>query len=525
VRTEKARFVISAGKRPTVIVTIDAPAETLRLCSVAEAGGVLVTDSDTGTALQYVPGLYDVLDYEEEVDLFALTAIVSLRTCKIALAYPGLDVAVREGGHYGITAARVEVALHWDGGSWLQRTILLDGGTVTAASIGIGGAPTVLTVESVGPAAGSSFLTTDRDMGAAHPTLGYTRLDGKIWPAVVGRCYRVPGFKLGALPSAGYRALGLAGHHLAPDVGVGDLAFYEDGTTEALSSPTLSNTTDSTGKIAYVYVASGSDFDTGTGAYTVDFVDGGVSSARNPARAARGAADVLEWLLVTSGVRVDWEAMAPCLRMLAGWDVGIYLDSVVDHLLVVRERLLPVLPIVEAVSGRGLYYVYADPTSMPVATTLTYGQELVGRVSDAIDYTDLDEIRNVFPVVYGYDTEAGRHTEALTVDEENNELCRFSQQLYGRRMATEASLSCTWDEPTARRYGILLAARKALPRRVLRYLADPSLYWLRAPTVVRLVDTQAGVDGVRAVVRASRPFGAPFSLTLEVLDRAPSGLL
>ena len=523
-RTAKADYAIPQGKRPYLLVTILGPAETLRLCNASESGGVLVDDDDGGTSYQYLPGVYDVLDYQEEVDLFALTAITSIRTCKLAIAYPGTDIAAKEGTHYGITGSRVEVALSWPGTQWKQRVILLDGGAVTAAAIGISGTATVLTVENLGPTTSSSYLTTDRDIGADFPTAGFTALDGKLWPIPVGRCYRVPGYKLGET-SVGRRGLGIAGCHMAPDVVVGDLSFYEDGTTEALTAPTLANTTDSTGNIAYVHVASGADFDTGTGAYTLDFTDGGIASARDPSRAARGAADVLEWLLATSGVTVDWEAMAPCLALLAGWEVGVYIDSVVDHLTLIRERLLPVLPIMEAVSGKGLYYVYADPTVMPVATTLTYGQELPGRVSDTIEYTDLDEIRNVFPVQYGYDSYAGVHVSGLTLDASTSELCRYSQQLYGPRQAQAVKLDVTWDATTARRHAMLLAQRKALPRRVISYYIDPSFYWLRAPTVVRLVDTEAGIDSLRAVVKSSRPFGAPFSVTLEVFDRAPAGLL
>lgn len=520
-RTRKGLFAANGGERPRVIVTISAPGGVIRLSDAYQPLGV--EDTDTETTYQYIPGIYSSLSYDEDVDLFRLTARSTIRNARIIFSAPGINAAEYDDAHFGLSAATVEIALLWDTETWGERTILIDGGQVTALELGIGESPSIISVEAGGPATSASIVDAGRSVGDDFPTLGYSSLAGVRWPVVVGKVYGVPGYKLGVYPTTN-RALGLAGHALAPDVQVSDILIYEDGVSASMTGVTLSNTTDSGGDVAILLHSAGGVFDSGTGAYTVDFTAGGIANFRRPARAAVTAADVLETLLGLSGERIDWNALEECLYFLRDWTVGVYCNDVRDGLSVIRERLVPVLPIIEDSSARGVFFRYADPTVLPVTRSLTYGQELVGRIS-GLGYTDLGEIRNRFTVEYAYDSYLGRYLSSLVIDETNNELCRYSQQLYGVREADPIKVDCTWSDETARRIGMQAATRKALPRRVMRYLVEPSLYWLRAGTVVAWSDSDAGLTNQRAIIRSAAPMADPLTFTLEAIDRAPASRL
>lgn len=523
-RTRKAQSEIAAGRRPACIVTITAPAGVIRVTD--RPSGCAVEDTDADMTYQYVPGLFGEVDYEEDVDLFGLTARSALRSARLNVQLPDFDAAVSDAGHYGLLAARVEIAMIRGTETWQERTILIGGGQVTALQIGIGNQPTALTVESTPPETAVSVVDESRSMGDDFPSLGYTLLDGARWPVVIGKVYGVPGYKLGEVLVTFNASLGLCGHHLAPDIQLADLVVYEDGVSVSTAAMTLLNTTDSGGQIAVLYETSGGEFDISpaTGAYTVDFTAGAYPCWRDDSKAASNAAEVLEVLLGLSEAAVDWEAMAPCLDYLRDLQIGVYLNDIRDGLTVIRDRLVPMLPIVEDASGTGVFFRFAAPELMPITTTLTYGQDLVGRIS-GVQYTDPGEVRNRFVVEYAYDSYTGRFASSVVVDGDNNELCRYSQQLFGVRTADTIRASCTWDESTARRIGVHAASRRALPRRVVSYLLDPSLFWLRAGTVVRWTDTEAGMTAQRAVVRSTAPFLNPPTITLESIDRAPSSAL
>lgn len=522
-RHSVADDAIAQGQRPKVLVTIAGPVETLRLASEPLA----VEDGDTGVVYRYDAGLMRGVDLSDEVDLFALTGTVALQTAQLVIVPAGLDIATEEEAEYGLMAASVEVALWWEGMTWAQRVVVLDAGRVSKLTTGREGEPSEIWLDSVGPAAGESSVEAARDIGTDFPSLGFTSLAGRLWPQIVGVVYKAPAFKLG-VQSSGKLDLGLCGHALAPDVVVGDLAFYEDGAATSPTSPTLYEGEDSTGTFAYVRItdtgAAVDAFDLGTGAYTVDYTRGAVACARNPGRAARSAGEVLEWLLDRSGERVDWTAQAACTRALADLEIGIIRDSVTGELDVIRRRLVPLLPILERRSRDGIYFLHADPWHADPVAHLTLGQELVGRLGPPT-YTDLDAVRNVVTVEYAWDGFSGLYTERVTVGATELEACRYSQQLWGVQTADTIRADITASERTARRIGELAMLRLALPRRRFSYVAHPSLYWLTAGSVVLLTDDEYGVSARRAVVRRVHPTLAPPTMELEVLAAPPAGRL
>lgn len=525
-RTAEADAAVARGERPHVLVTITGPTRTLRLAREP----LDVVDSDTDETYRYEAGLYSDVDYVDEVDAYGLTGSVALQSVRLLISPAGVDVAGEEEIDCGLMAATVEVALWWEGLTWSQRVPVLQAGRVSKLAPGAEDELSELWIDSAGPAAGTSSVSAERDLGTDHPTLGFTALDGRLWPYVVGICKQVPAYKLGLVDhGSGVKlTLGLCADRLAADVQLADLDFYEDGAAVTLSSPTLAEDTDTTGRYTYVSVsdtgATVDDFDLGTGAYTVDYTAGGVACARRASVAARSAGDVLEWLLDRSGERIDWAAQEPCTRALSDLEMGIVRDEVVGELEVIRRRLVPVLPIIERRSAAGLYYAYVDPIRAEVVADLVFGQHLVDRLGPPT-YTDLDDVRNLFVVEYAWDGFRGVYASRVEVGADTLEICRYSQQLWGVQTAETIQCDATWSEHTALRIGVLAATRRALPRRRIGYVAHPSLYWIEAGSVVTLTDARYGIASRRAVVRQTHPTLSPPTMEFEIIPVPPAGRL
>lgn len=525
-RTAAADASVARGERPHVLVTIAGASRTLRLAREP----VDVEDSETGDLLRFEAGLLSDVDYAEEVDLWGLTGSLALSSVQLLIAPAGVDVAVEEEADYGLLAASVEVALWWPGLDWSQRIPILQAGRVSKLAPGAGAEPSELWVSSAGPAAGESSVSADRALSVDFPSLGFTSLEGRLWPYVVGICRRVAVHKLGLIDhGSGYElTLGLCGDRLAPDVDIGDLVFYEDGVEVTPTSPALAMGQDSTGIYTYVSAtdtgAAVDPWDLGTGAYTVDFTAGASPKARDPGKAARSAGDVLEWLLWHSGEAVDWQAQDACTLALSDMEMGIVRDEVVGELEVIRRRLAPVLPIIECRSGAGLYYLYADPLRADPVAHLTWGQELVDRLGRPT-YTDLEDVRNLFVVEYAPDGYTGLYSARVQVDADTLEVCRYSQQLFGVQTADTIQCDTTWSEHTAIRIGVLAAQRRALPRLRVGYIVHPSTYWIPAGAVVTVTDPRYGLQDRRAVVRSRRPTLTPPTMEIEIVPLPPSGRL
>lgn len=523
-RSAWADAAIASGEFPRVLVTITSPAITIRLASEP----LDVEDGDTEALYRYEAGLLSDLDYTDEVDAFQLTGQTGMASVRLLVSAAGLDIGAEEEADLALMAASVEVALWWPGQTWQQRTPVMQAGRVSKLVTGRGDQPSEVWVDSRGPAAGASAVKADRDIGTDFPSLGFTLLDGKLWPIVVGVCKAVPAYKLGMLVSPGDLALGICGHRLADSVTLASLTVYQDGEEQTLSSPSLLYTADSTGDYTAIIGpdtgAAVDDFDMGTGAYTVDFTAGAVACARDRSRAATSAGDVLEWLMDRSGERIDWQAQAACTRQLSDMEIGVVRDTVTGELEVIRRRLVPVLPIIERRSAAGLYFQYVDPARADIAATLTFGQELIDRTGPPT-YTDLDEVRNVFVVEYAWDGYTGAYAARVQIDGTNLDVCRYSAQLYGVQTADTIQCDVTWSERTATRIGILAAQRRALPRRRFGYLLHPSMYWLSAGDVVLLTDPEYGIAMRRAVVRQIHPLLRSPRVELEVLAITPAGRL
>lgn len=510
------------GAVPILLVTIATKVEVYRLTSVP--GGASVAWATGNGPLQFHPGLVKIDDIDTEIDLFDLTYQSTVDSCRMEVVLPGgASSEALEARCYSLCAALVEVAMVWPGQDYAARTVLLDGGRVTGLTLAGADGVTEIYCETRGPPAAASAVDASRDLGVTYPAGAgsYPDLLGRQFPVVVGRVYQVPVYRVGTSQAGAYHSGILAGHHLAESVTIGSLTFYEDGVAAPLSSPTLENGTDPDANPVSWVQTDFSQLTSSDDPITVDFTAGGVPSVARSALAAVGLGEVLEWLLVNSGVRVDISAQRRTTRLLNGWEGGVYLDRYDDLLEVVRLRLAPFLPIVETVSSRGLSFRYADPRLAPLEFAVTVGQELIGPVG-GVGMTAIDAVRNSFFMEFGYSHATAKFEQTLTFGATDSEMCRYSRQLFGEVADAATRCTITWDAPTARRILQTRAERLALPRRLVRYLADPSTATtLREGMVGTVTDADRGIVAHRAVLRRWRVTGSPWEATFELVDRPP----
>lgn len=526
-RSAEAESRTAEGALPVTIVTLSAPGFTLRVASEP----IEIEDSAEDGPYFYDAGLISASDVSPEIDLFSEERPAITRS-QVSLLMPADWVPAemeRQGQH--LAASRCEVAQIWPEQAWKDRRVWIGRGTVSGLRLGIAGEPVSFVVEALPPRVGAPVGQASRTIDTTPlistvsgtigypPQTGFTSLEGKEIPIIVGRVYRVPGFKIGDAWTlgdgiAGKGLLIVAGAHFANSAAT--LTFYDDGVV-FVPGGTLYNETDENGDPLVVHEGAAiTDFTASDGAITIDAGSGGVPAAFGSG-AALGASGVLAWLLAQSGEPVDWAAMQYTIKMLEGWEIGLYVDRQADALAAARERLVRLLPIVEEQGPNGLWFRFADPFLQAPVADLVLGQDLVGRIGGLEQVTDPDDLRNEITIYYFYDHYIGRYTKSVTVTGTNNPLCALSTQLYGRRVATSINCNVCWDDATALQIAHSKLNRLALPRFGARYLADAPLYWLREGMVVRLTDDDLGLSTRRCVVRQVAASMAPFEIVLEMV--------
>ncbi|MDP2308000.1 MAG: hypothetical protein Q8P18_18390 [Pseudomonadota bacterium] len=471
---------------------------------------------------QYDPFLVGLTEFEQELDVFSLDGVGALTQARVEITTPGTDLANLQGDWYAVTAATVELALLWEGQTWEDRLVVLDGGTVAGAEFGLEGQATTISVEATPPVTSAAVGDDERDVGVDWPaplldTGGVdemTDLAGAKYVHVYGDPQSVPAYKVGNV--GGQNRLILAGHHLARSGASYPVTVYEDGAS--IGAFTVTNASINGGD--YAYVESATDFLSADGAYTWSATYGGVAAADGADRPALNAEGLARKLLSESGLRVDWRQSEPCLAKLRDWRMGFYVDQEAAAVDVLRDRVLAQLPVVEMSSGAGIWLAYCDPHVAPIEATLTLGQELVGRVGP-MEISDLEAIRNSFTINYAPEVFSGELLSTAKLGESNSALCYWSQQLYGVRVDEPLDCDAISDGATAMRVLTARANRLALPRRILRYEVAPDAYWLEAGMAVSLTDAPYGIDRHRGVITSINRSMYPFEARIELVDRTP----
>jgi len=520
VRSKYGDIGSSAGDVPVVLVTLYTPGQIIR----AATRPIDIPDPDGDGPYLYDARLTSIDDFDREVDVFAIERGM-ITSARVGMVFPeSLEPLSMEAAYYHLAASRCEVALIWEGQSWGQRDVIMGRGTISGLSMGVASQPVSFVVEALPPATGAPIGDAERDMKGTglFPVIGtFGKLQGRQFPTIIGRCYRLPGFKIGPVFMLSNYGLLLAGHHMPatlPTVYEGEeapTAYVSVGTM------TMTNTSDYAGDPIAVIdgdVAAGVyDFAASPtqGAFTFDAEYGGVQAADGSNVPALGATGVISYILATSCEQVDFDKMRKTYALLGGIEIGVYVDKATDALKILRDRILSVLPLIEEQGEHGMWLRYVDIATMPVEVELIEGVNLVGRTGGMEQVSDPDELYNSFTVNYAYDHAIGRFGSSLTINGDNHPLCALSRQLYGERVAPAMNVDITWSAATASFIANSRANRLALPRYVTTWIADPSMYWLREGAIVSVTSETFGWTARKAVVRRVRATGNPIELMIE----------
>lgn len=522
-------------RRPAIETALDRGDPPAWLLSVSLASGRTLRYATRPLALATASGglvacdgaLQAAEDFAEVADLFALSGVASLTQGSVEIASE-VDLAALQADGEAVLGARAELALAYDGQAWEDRRVVLGDAVVQGAELGVAGEVSSLTLESLPPATSAPVGDDDRDLGDDWPP---TLLDvaasdmsdvtGSKHVIVLGKPGSVPAYKVGNV--GGQNRLVLCGHAL-PDLGT--VTVYEDGVSIGTFTPAVA--TGTTGK--YTYVESATAFGAANGGYTWAASRGGAARIDASNLPTINASDILRWLLSTAAIPVDWRRCERALQRIQSWPAGLYFDQETPAVDAIRNHLLPVLPLVELQSADGLYYAYADADSAPLGTALVAGQNLAGRAG-RVKGSDVDAVRNSFTLLYAREESSGTFTGSVSLDADTSAVCYLSRQLLARpeagddgtRAADPVESALLWDAVTARRSLRAMAARVALPRRVLAHVSAQDLYWLEAGDAHPLDDAERSISGRRAIVSALSRVSTGIELACVDLTPASGG--
>lgn len=516
-RISHAETAIASGLSPVWVLTLSLPdGRALRFST--EAISISTTYAGADGPYQPAPLLLGLDEFDEEYDAFSLDGLGALTQAKVDIGTT-VDLGGLQSDHYAVTASTAELALLWPGQTWEDRFVALSGAKLHTVEFGTVGQTTSFVLETTPPVASLSVGDDTRDMGEEWApglvdTAGeaMTDVSGAKFVWVFGAPLSVPAYKVGVV-SAANRVV-MAGH-VFPDVG--SITFYDEGVSVgALTPVNVASVT-----LPYIYASSATEFLASDGGITYAASRGGICRADDTTRAALTAGQVMRKLLSMSGQTVDWRKSEPCFVRLDEWEIGFYVDEQCLAIDVIRDRMLPFLPVIEFNSGEGIWFAYVDPHRAEIEAHLINGQN-VGRIGRMV-MSDLEQVYNSFTINFYRDefsSDQGGYTEAVTVDADTNTLCYLSEQLYGKREADPIDCDIVWDETAARKVLLAKIDRLALPRRILTYLAAPDLYWLSGGMVVVVTDADYGITEARGVITKIGRSTSPFTLTVELVDRS-----
>ena len=474
------------------------------------------------TSIGGTPHAYDLTltsspTYVEEVDLFSLDASASFQQAQISFLTTA-DFAALMADWRWITSSRGELAVLINNATYEDRRILLADGRVQNLQVGLSGEKTTLVLEGIGALSGATIGGDSTDLGDVWTdpltdtvAASVSSLVGRKRIFVYGNPNRVPAYKVGDV--GGTDRLVLCGHVL-PNLGT--VLVYEDaGAGFSFIPATTANTGGD-----YSYVTSATAFRGADGGYTWDASRGGINAADDLTSPALRASGVLERLLVDSGEVIDWRSMEETLMRLDRFQCGFWVDEEVGALDLIRERMVPVFPLVEVMGPHGLYFAYSDPHVREPEVVLTEGQQLkrLGRMT----FSDADATFNEFTVNYDYNAQAGTYEGAVTIDKDNDAVCYLAHQLAQSKTRAAKILKTAAIKDKATAYAVLRAqaSRLALQRRQLTYLAALDvLEQVRAGQVFTLNSPTWGISNAKAVIRSITYAEPALTLQVDLIDR------
>lgn len=469
---------------------------------------------DGANKVVVIPGLVDVPDVEEALDLWA----TEQPTLSVALSFVlPVDVpALIEEGH-ALDGARGELSQHAYGDDWSQRRVVVRGQLVDPEYDAEGEPVTCSLSEQISDDQttipfGSVTITegTFPTDGTLNATI-YEDSVGVVVPLVFGTpgggtIGGSPAYVLGETPSGlGFVVL-IACHTVAASTVV--LQALDLTTTSALS---VQHYTLPDGRVvAYVEVTVASGFPITQAIRTI--WSGGPALADETASGVVGAGDLLTYLLRRTTLRVDYGRLSGQLPDLNRYEVGGYVDEPVAVGEWMRSVLLDVIPAGLVCGPEGVYPLVwrwdalASDAIADLDTSVDVDIDRISRVS----YSGSDEVANSIRLRYLHDARrddyaadsvaAGR--PALPYTPSPAEL-QTSHARYGVR-SLERETTVVHDEVTASRVVAWLGARYALPSRSVTYAVAPRYAWLQRGDVVTLTDAEISASRQVCLVESIR---------------------
>ena len=360
------------------------------------------------------------------------------------------------------------------------------------------------------------------------------RAQGAVYPMVFGApgSSTIPGSPGLLTGNTGLpKRLMIAGHRVAattvtiwgPEFGDTTDTKQANGLVSQANRPVLHDV--DLGGNEYAYV----DFDT---LYVIDttqvgpYPDAEFWVSWTDGEALPGAAgDVLLMLYSASSLRVDtaaWQSMVPILNR---WRLDGYIDELVSPSELARRAILPILPVQVIASDDGLAPVvwpWLDLDSSVAVYALEEGPGF-SRAS-RVSYSDNEPVAEV---VFRYrpDAESGDYTDAVTVSAGETPYGQVSGALFGAfASGSTVDASWVWDRPTAQSLASARLVARCVPRRRVRYAADPDVYGiggdmeLRPGQVISLTDDGLSMSGELCVVAEVEQTPVEMSVVLELRD-------
>lgn len=244
-------------------------------------------------------------------------------------------------------------------------------------------------------------------------------------------------------------------------------------------------------------------------------------------RVIREAGDVLEYLLGLSTLAVDRGRLAAAKPLLSRYLLDGCISARVSPWTVLRDDILPLLP-VSLVSGpEGLYPIVWRWDARPedaahiLDADTDPAVERIGRIR-----YDSSDRANRLSLKYAYSYRRGVHAGSLTFGADGDEgavehpLCTWSRARTGRELAREMESVWVYDTSTA--YAVLEWQTYAycLPTRLVDFAIPEADYvHIDRGDIVRVTDSTVALDDAVALVRDVRTTGSAFlEVTLQLLS-------
>ena len=285
----------------------------------------------------------------------------------------------------------------------------------------------------------------------------------------------------------------VAGH--TTTIGTGTLSGPKHGDPDTIVdvAVTTSHIRDESGRRITIvdvssYVGSG-QFATASDAVGKEFFFAWTGTARP---LPGNAAAVIERLLVlTQGIRPDLTSLSNISHHLTGWTLGGVVHAETSAWSLLREVILPIVPVqlVPTVDGIGAVYTSVLRERSEAVRHLVEGSTLasIGRPSWSAE-RGVSAIRNTMTLEYAASAETRKFTRTVSVDGRHHAELARSVSRHGQRNASAFRSHWLYDSSTAHRAALEMVMRTAVNRPTYVYDASPELYGTGRPCETRIGD-------------------------------------